>query len=516
MRRLRWFLVASGLAIYVLVAARCAWQSDDAYIGFRTVANLVNGRGLVWNVGERVQAFTNTLWILLVSMAFAVTGEVYYTSLVLSLGLSALALGVIAIGLARSILNVLLVFALALSSKSLIDYSTSGLENPLGHVLIAAACLVLLTMAASPRRVLALSLLASLSALNRPDSLLLVAPMLAVAFVESPDRRKLATVVIGMLPLVAWEVFSVAYYGSLVPNTAHAKLSVGAGRSALIVQGLNYIRNSLTLDLVTLVSIGIAVVFSLIRGGRRQHAIATGILAYLAYVVWIGGDFMSGRFFSIPFVAALALIADRPTGRPVALTCAATALTVSLASPWAPLLSGPAYGRLDRSNIIDQFGISDERAFYYPWTGLLVARPHKAESFHPWAHWGRRLVESGQTVAVEGNIGFLGFFAGPAVYIINPHGLSDALLGRMPVISYRDWRIGHLERAIPVGYVETKAGGSGRLVDADLRRFNDRLQFVIAGPLWDRRRVSAAVRLALGLDGLPASLRDTETPRWIE
>ncbi len=42
-----------------------AWVCDDAYITFRSIDNLVNGLGPVWNAGERVQAFTHPLWFLL-------------------------------------------------------------------------------------------------------------------------------------------------------------------------------------------------------------------------------------------------------------------------------------------------------------------------------------------------------------------------------------------------------------------------------------------------------------------
>jgi arabinofuranosyltransferase len=125
-------LPAAGLAVYTAVVVRCAWQSDDAYIGFRSAVNLVHGHGLVWNVAERVQAFTNALWILLAAGAYAVTGEVYYTTLALSMFLSVLALSVVLFGLARSLSDRLMTIALAVSSKSLVDYSTSGLELPPG------------------------------------------------------------------------------------------------------------------------------------------------------------------------------------------------------------------------------------------------------------------------------------------------------------------------------------------------------------------------------------------------
>jgi hypothetical protein len=36
---------------------------DDAMISMRYAYNLAHGNGLVWNLGERVQGFTNPLWV---------------------------------------------------------------------------------------------------------------------------------------------------------------------------------------------------------------------------------------------------------------------------------------------------------------------------------------------------------------------------------------------------------------------------------------------------------------------
>ena len=38
---------------------------DDAYLSFRYADNLVNGHGLVFNPGERVEGITNLLWTVL-------------------------------------------------------------------------------------------------------------------------------------------------------------------------------------------------------------------------------------------------------------------------------------------------------------------------------------------------------------------------------------------------------------------------------------------------------------------
>jgi arabinofuranosyltransferase len=76
------------ILIFTVVIIKSAWVSDDAYITLRTVHNFVNGYGLVWNVGERVQAYTHPLWMLLIAAFYALTREHYFTLIGLSLLIS--------------------------------------------------------------------------------------------------------------------------------------------------------------------------------------------------------------------------------------------------------------------------------------------------------------------------------------------------------------------------------------------------------------------------------------------
>lgn len=65
MRRLA--LLGGSLPWLVVPAwlASTAWfLCDDAFISFRYARNLVEGHGLVFNPGERVEGYTNFLWVL--------------------------------------------------------------------------------------------------------------------------------------------------------------------------------------------------------------------------------------------------------------------------------------------------------------------------------------------------------------------------------------------------------------------------------------------------------------------
>jgi arabinofuranosyltransferase len=492
------------LALFFLVAVNCAWICDDAYIGFRVADNFAHGYGLTWNVVERVQVYTAPLWILVVSFLNVATREVYFTSIVVSLAMSTVAVVLLALPLSRSPANGSLVMLGAVSSKAFIDFATSGLENSLGYLLAAGFYVAFFRGASSFQ----LSLLGSLLVLNRADGALLVAPPLLLALARRVCWRDIAATALGSAPFLLWEGFSLFFYGSLVPNTAYAKLNTGVPRLDLVRQGFWYFADSLARDPVTLALIALTIVTVAIGKDRRSKGVAIGIALYLSYVAWIGGDFMSGRFFSLPFVSALALLAVYPFSTGVAgVLCLAT-LTLSLANPCSPLLSTAGYGSIDQFEVTNDHGIADERAFYYPWTGLLNANSNMERPFHPWAQIGVSIRQSGRTLIGRGNIGFLGYFAGPNVYVIDPGAIADALLARLPIAPSDRWRIGHFRRPIPEGYLETLAIGEHKITNPAIAKFYDRLRLVISGPLLSPDRLVQVARLVTGVDRPPTGSRE--------
>ena len=127
-----------GLAIFTVQVLRTAWVCDDSYITFRTADNIVNGFGPVWNISERVQGFTHPLWLAIFTTAYAVTREAYYTSIALGAILSLGAVLFVGLAVARTRWSLVVTIVALLSSKAFIDFSTSGIENPLSHVLVVA------------------------------------------------------------------------------------------------------------------------------------------------------------------------------------------------------------------------------------------------------------------------------------------------------------------------------------------------------------------------------------------
>ncbi len=506
------------LAMLVAIVVRRAWIADDAFISLRTVDNFVNGYGLTWNPDERVQAYTHPLWLFLLSAAYFITREPYYTTLAVSLAVSLASVLVFSFWVARSWQGAalgLLIFAL---SGAFTDYSTSGLENPLSHLLVLLFLALYFRGTPSLRKLFGLSLVASLAAVNRLDTFLLYLPLLAFSTAEllvRTTRRRpqpikaLAALAAGQLPLLLWLAFSLFYYGFPFPNTAYAKLNSALAPGELMQQGLFYLANSLEYDPITAVAILLGIASALLSKRWAKIMVALGIALYVCYVVRIGGDFMSGRMLTVPLVAAVALLAQLDLAPLRSLSLAVlfgvvlvVGLSVPFPTPANDALSLMTEGQRDYIMGMPR-GIANERLFYQEETALLSAKAHTSMPGHPWAEHGKELRATEQLLSVERAIGMTGYFAGPTVHVVDSLALADPLLARLPPKREVNWRIGHFDRAIPEGYRDTLLEGKNVLSDPDLALYYDKLALLTRGPLFDSKRLREIWAMNTGrYDGL--------------
>ena len=487
-------MLALIVSILAVVLIRTAWVCDDSYITFRTVDNFVHGYGMRWNIDERVQSFTHPLWMFLMSAAYGLTGEPYFTSIALSIALTLLTVVLLGWRVASAPGRMTVAALTLLYSRAFVDYSTSGLENALSHLLIVTFLIGYWGHRRGAARTGVLALCAALLMLNRLDLGVLVVPALIGAAMD--DRwRSAPAAVAGLLPLVAWEAFSLVYYGFPFPNTAYAKLGTGLTAADMLPHGIAYLGESLRVDPVTLIAIVAGVVAGFHDRTRREWTLAVGVLAYLAYVVRIGGDFMSGRMLTAPLMVAVGLAAHSrwPRIAPARIAVAAGAATV-LALTWvlpaAPILSGREFGDVARH--IPASGITDERAYYYRFTGLLLTTRLRQG---PQTDEPARVLKyrrEGQSVVLRDAVGFFGFYAGPSMHVVDVFGLGDPLLARLP--TGPGWRIGHYYRQVPAGYVETLRNGANQIGDPSIAREYATLAIITRDPLWSWERWRAIWR----------------------
>jgi arabinofuranosyltransferase len=484
-------LIGVGFVLLIVALVSSAWVCDDAWITFRTVKRFWEGDGLTWNPGERVQAYTHPLWMLLMLVFAGVTKEFFFTSIALSFALTLGFAGWLTWILRTRASLAAAVPLVLVASRAFVDFSVSGLENPLQSVLLLA----LIAAVLSRREGMATLVLSALF-LTRADSVLIAAPLwLAMHWGQRPTWWAMA---LGALPAIGWELFSYAYYGAWVPNTAIAKLNLEVGWGTLISSGLRYLGDSFSRDPVTLVVMIAALGFAFRRGDRFARALALGAVLSLLYVIRIGGDFMSGRFLVAPFVASLGAAAMVLRTMPSDLRLE-RGLLVGLAAyallwPLAPLRTGTHFGEGYRE-AVELDGVVDERAYYFPWVGLVPVLRSQRDLVPPYsgACRGRELAQSALPGQLAGETGMFGFFAGDKV-VIDLFTLADPLLARIP---YRttSFRAGHYSRPMPAGYLETRLSRDNRLEDPGLRAAWDDLQLVTRGPLFTAERFAAIRRV---------------------
>ena len=265
-------VILTAILIFAVVLIRSAWVGDDAYFTARTLDNWINGYGLTWNVEERVQAYTHPLWLFTLLPLFALTKSFYLTVIFLSLffTLATIVLFVtrVTVGLWTGLLSVA-IFAM---SKAFVDYSTSGLENPLSFFLLTLFLISFFQEDTSFKGYLRLSFLASLIMLNRIDMILLVLPALVYKATKLKISRAILATIMGFMPVIIWEIFSLIYYGFPFPNTAYAKLATGISSWGLFKQGVLYFMNSLDQDPITLMVTVLGLLIAILIGDSRNRS----------------------------------------------------------------------------------------------------------------------------------------------------------------------------------------------------------------------------------------------------
>lgn len=540
-------LTGLAVALALIVFLKNAWVAEDAFIVFRSLDQLAAGHGPIWNPHERVQVFTSPLWFWLQAALRRLSSQVYFNVIALSLALWMATVWIFKNHFRQAAWKLLFLVFLLTASVAFFDYTSSGLENSLAYFLIA----ILLrgyaglfftaphpvpqaqaahTQTSQTHHIRAVLIAAGLLLVTRHDLLLLILPLVAQVVYRRwrcfSARQWLGLGAMTLLPLAAWTLFSLLYYGFPFPNTAYAKLSTGIEKSALVSQGFRYFYASLRFDAITLMVIGAFLVLSLSnRLGLHARPVAYGVMANLAYVVYVGGDFMQGRFLSYAYlVSAVVLLTQAPSAwsrrsiraqsrsvtHPIAIAqAAAVALALYLCFyPNTPLRSPLKVAQPTVEDIMF-LGVAHERAFFAHdlslWSYASFAQ-RSAEAApqsvaQAWRNMGLELQVSPDSIRTASNIGLYGYWSGIEPILLDISALSDPLLARLPVLppppgETRQLRPGHYPRPVPEGYVETVRTGQNSIQDPELRQLYQDLKLITqSSELFSAQRLRAIAKL---------------------
>ena len=471
------------------------WMDEDAFINLRIVDQIFAGHGPVFNAGERVEASTSTLWIVVLVIGRAVFGaltSMEWIALLASLA-AAIAAFVVA-GKATRLLHrdedgiVVPVGLVLVASVAVVwDFSTSGLEMGLVWLWIAAGWYVLVSVARSDeisgRRRAGFGVIIGLAPLVRPDlTLMMICFLVAWFWLVRPRRIAFDLVAIFALPL-AYQIFRMGYYATVVPTTALAKDASGLH----LGQGWTYAKNFVGPYRLwfTALLVAVALVSRYLANRDRRLAIVTvAMLAagavHALYITAIGGDYMHGRLL-LPAFFALALPASVAIGMPALTRRAVTVVGVTaIATVWAivsvvafrppknplsyllsPISDFRAASGAKLHPNDTQFGLNGNQA------AALYARGvrgyFKLTDMHP-----RPGLDPNAFVLTLGSIGVPAYDAGRKVWVVDIGGLAEPLAARTAPVPGRP--AGHRKQIDDAWYDARFGAGTNSPKDAAARR----------------------------------------------
>ena len=310
-----WLWAAASLAI----AAVGMWWSryyfvDDAYISLRYCYNFLNGDGLVWNPGERVEGYSNFLQVILMS---ALGGFGLDLTLAARLVPIAAYAGLVVFLLVRAqrdphhVADTLpLIFVTA--SLPVVIWTLGGLEATIMAALVAVAVWRFADALDGHRGIATLAPLFVLIAMTRHDGIGFFIVSLAAAGIAwkrqgRPNGKDiLAFIAIFAVLYGTYTVWRVLYYGDLLPNPYYAKSSYVWMKMR---RGLEYVRiwGFGPPYLLPLFAAG-GVYLTVARRWRASLAYLAVLSAgYVLYVARVGGDFMPGFRLVVPVIPPLAI-----------------------------------------------------------------------------------------------------------------------------------------------------------------------------------------------------------------
>lgn len=349
-------------ALAVVLAGSLAHQwifstlAEDAYISLRYSAQLLAGNGLVFNPGERVEGYSNFLWVLLVAAGGLVHDNLVdvaralgVLSCLVSVGLTA----VLVRRVAGSAWAGVAAAALVATAGPVAAYGPSGLETPLFAALMLGALL-----AVHLGRPVVAGLLLAAATMTRPDGAVVALVVLGWLAVRGRWRPAVWPLLAAAVPGVVWMVWRLAYYGHLLPNPVAAKSGMNLGWQ--IESGLDYAAGFAAASWPLLLLAATGAVVALLRPSTPQMRPTVALLAALAVVyggffVYVGGDWMPAfRFYAplVPLLAALAGLGLAALRGTLARTTAAALVAAACIASVAAAVTHPMM--LDRVRLWEQ------------------------------------------------------------------------------------------------------------------------------------------------------------------
>ncbi len=454
---------------------------EDGFIYLRVAKQIEAGNGPVFNAGERVEAATGVLWVWLLALADLVT-PIRFEWLAVILGLAATALGVwFATTGARRLWGAAddtwfvpfgaLIFAVYAPTW---QFATTGLETGLVFLWLGGSLSILARWARHTDRPIPLlhAVILGLGWLVRPELVVFSALFLLAILLGQwrrdtwADRVRVIAAFVA-LPL-AYQVFRMGYYGSLVPNTGIAK----EGSRLLWERGWDYFRNFIDPYWLWGPLVGLVAASYVPLGAQMRRAgdvrgplvlvvFSVGGLLGWSYVVAVGGDYVHARLLLPGLFALCAPAAAIPIVRQT--------MAGLLVIPWAlaallflrpPLFDGfaPVSSRGNVTTDHYEWG-EDGNAFqWYRGEGYYFEQALSLFGYRPGDPELAPDVPS--SFGAFAGVGIAGYAPGTDFHVLDLMGLGDAFTAHLEIVPGPPGQAGH-EKPLPAAWLAARLSPPG-------------------------------------------------------
>jgi arabinofuranosyltransferase len=283
---------------FVIEDTRYYCLFDDAMVSMRYAENLAGGQDLVWNPGgEKVEGFTNPLWVL--GMAVFHLFPISSPKISLCIQICGALLLIANLFFVRRIARLLCpestfvhLAAVLLTAffLPLNNWGLQGMEVSLLALLLNIAILGALRTAASGKFSSRPFIILGLATLVRLDAGVLYLAMWAFLLYAQPALRR-QNCWRGLIILAGFlagqTLFRVAYYGELLPNTYTLKMT-GFPLLLRLTRGLSVTWTFIYRSGIVLFLLPFSLLW--LRRNRWPLLLFGIFLAQVVYSIWVGGD----------------------------------------------------------------------------------------------------------------------------------------------------------------------------------------------------------------------------------
>ena len=283
---------------------------DDTYIFLRYARNLIDGNGLVFNIGERVEGFTSPAWVGLTAGAMFLglpALEILQFVGLLAFAAAAGLTGRLARSLGSSTTLAIFAGCTVAASAGHLYHALSGMETAAFALALGLGFLFVIEehregVVGGWRSGVWLGV----ATLIRPEGFGVAVILWGVSLLTlRSDRRGISWLGIALFsaPLIGYEIFRLAYYGAWLPNTFFAKVDAEPD----LLSGLLYFAKG---GVDTPLWVLFAAVFAFgLRWPKEALIGVAAVLSLLGWVIWVGGDYLPFARFLVPLIPVTAALA---------------------------------------------------------------------------------------------------------------------------------------------------------------------------------------------------------------